>query len=197
MLLDLSDAFDIIDHSVLFKWLSNQIGIKGMALKWFQSYLSDRYQYVKVEGQSVSLNHEVAQLPHLGHIQFNIYCTPIADILRELRTGFHVYADDHQLYLPFKPTDQDSANVVVNKIQIFMVEIQQCKVENMLKHNDDKTWFIVIETRRQRSIDIPHININGSDIASTSTVHNLGVMLDTCDGAKWNWNWHSTERLRV
>ncbi len=49
----------------------------------------------------------------------------------------------------------------------------------MLKLNDDKTEFIVIGTRQQRSkFDIPHININGIDIAPTSTVHNKGVMFD-------------------
>ncbi len=50
----------------------------------------------------------------------------------------------------------------------------------MVKLNDDKIEFIIIGTRKQRSkIDIPHININGSDIAPISTVHNLGVMFDS------------------
>ncbi len=64
VLLDLSVAFDTTDHTILLKRLSNRMGIKGNALKWFQSYLSDKYQYVKVEGQSsssVSLNHGVPQ----------------------------------------------------------------------------------------------------------------------------------------
>ncbi len=53
-------------------------------------------------------------------------------------------------------------------------------VKNMLKLNDDKTEFIVFGTRQQRSkIDIPHIYINGTDIAPTITVHNLGVMFDS------------------
>ncbi len=53
-------------------------------------------------------------------------------------------------------------------------------IKNMLKLNDDKTEFIVIGTRQQRSkTDIPHINIYGTDIAPTSTVGNLGVMFDS------------------
>ncbi len=61
-----------------------------------------------------------------------------------------------------------------------MVEIKQWVVKNILKLNDDKTEFIVIGTRQQRSkIYIPHININGIDIAPTSTVRNLGVMFDS------------------
>ncbi len=106
--------------------------------------------------------------------------THLADILRELGIEFHVYADDHQLYLAFQPIEQDSADIVVNKIQRCMVEVKQWMVKNMLKLNDDKREFIVIGTRPQRSkIDIPHININGIDIVPTNTVRNLGVMFDS------------------
>ncbi len=69
VLLDLSAAFDTIDHTILLKRLSNRMGIKGNAVKWFKSYLSDRYQYVKVEGQFsrfVPLNHGVPQGSSLG-----------------------------------------------------------------------------------------------------------------------------------
>ncbi len=127
VLLDLSAAFDTIDDTILLKRLSNRIGIKGNALKWFQSYLSDRYQYVKVEGQSsrsVPLNHSVPQGSSLGPYLINIYMTPLADILKELGIEFHVYADDHQLYLAFRLIDQDSADVAVNKIQRCMVEVK-------------------------------------------------------------------------
>ncbi len=106
--------------------------------------------------------------------------TPLADILRELGIEIHVYADDHQLYLAFQPIDQNSADVEVNKIQRCIVEVKQWMVKNMLKLNDDKTEFIAIGTRQKRSkLDIPHININGTDIAQTSTIPNLGVMFDS------------------
>ncbi len=87
VLLDLSAAFNIVDHSILLKRLSNTMGIKGNTLKWFQSYLSDRYQYDKVEGQSsrsVPLNHGAPQGSTLDTYLFNIHMTPLADILREL-----------------------------------------------------------------------------------------------------------------
>ncbi len=61
-----------------------------------------------------------------------------------------------------------------------MVEVKQWMIKNMLKLNDDKTEFIVIVTRQQRrKIDIPHIKINGTDIAPTSNVRNLGLMFDS------------------
>ncbi len=90
----------------------------------------------------------------------HVHVYNLADILRELGIEFHVYADDHQLYLAFQPIDQDSADVAVNKIQRCMVEVKQWTVKNMLKLNDDKKEFIIIGTRQQRSkIDIPHINL--------------------------------------
>ncbi len=89
------------------------------------------------------------------------------------------------LYLAFQPIYQDSANVAINKSQRSMVEVKQWMVKTMLKLNDDTMEFVVIETRQKGSkIDIPHININGINIAPTSIVHNLGVLFDTEKGMK-------------
>ncbi len=97
----------MIDHTILLKRLSNQMGINVMALKWFQSYLSDIYRYVNFEGlssKSVPLNHGVTQGSALGWVLINIYITPLANIIRELGIEFHVYINDYQLYLEFQPT---------------------------------------------------------------------------------------------
>ncbi len=125
MLLELSAAFDTIYYTILFKRLSNWMEIKGMALKWLQSYLSDRHQFVKVEGQSSGAVHLTHSVPTLVPILFKMNTTPLANILREIGIEFHVYEDDHQLYLAFQPIDQDSADVAVNKIQRCMAEVNQ------------------------------------------------------------------------
>ncbi len=77
--------------------------------------------------------------------------TRLADILIELGIEFHVYADDHQLYLAFQPIDHESADVAFNNIQRCMVEVKEWMVKNMLKLNDDKIKFIVIGARQQKS----------------------------------------------
>ncbi len=51
VLLDLSAAFDTIDHNILLNRLENFVGISGSALAWFKSYLSDRHQFVEVNGE--------------------------------------------------------------------------------------------------------------------------------------------------
>ncbi len=56
VLLDLSAAFDTIDHDILIDRLQNYTGIKGQALRWFRSYLSDRYHFVYLNGESSQLS---------------------------------------------------------------------------------------------------------------------------------------------
>ncbi len=55
VLLDLSAAFDTIDHDILIDRLQNYTGIQGQALRWFRSYLSDRYHFVYLNGESISI----------------------------------------------------------------------------------------------------------------------------------------------
>ena len=64
VLLDLSAAFDTVEHSVLLSRLSNSFGIRDTALRWFRSYLSDRSQHVSLNGKvsdKFQLTHGVPQ----------------------------------------------------------------------------------------------------------------------------------------
>ncbi len=58
VLLDLSAAFNTIDHNILLNRLENSVGISGRALAWFKSYLSDRHQFVAVN-EKVSITSAV------------------------------------------------------------------------------------------------------------------------------------------
>ncbi len=75
VLLDLSAAFDTVDHAILLKWLETRIGLRDLALEWIKSYLSDRHQHVSVAGTKLmpqDLNHGAPQGSVLGPILFSV-----------------------------------------------------------------------------------------------------------------------------
>ena len=100
-LLDLSAAFDTIDHSVLLSRFHHTFGISGTALSWFQSYLSDRTHVVSVNGASsahAALNFGFPQGTVLGPILFVLYTHPISEIVSYHSLSHHSFSDENQLY---------------------------------------------------------------------------------------------------
>ena len=180
VLLDLSAAFDTIDYSLLLQRLSDRIGIKGQALDWFRSYLSERLQSVTLQGKSsrsVPLSHGVPQGSVLGPILFTIYVTPLGDIMRKHKINFHTYADDTQIYLSFRPTSSVADNL--KRIQECIADIRSWMIKNMLKLNEDKTEMLVIGTKQQlKKITVPELVSNGCVVQPKDSVRNLGVLLD-------------------
>ena len=81
LLFDLSAAFHTIDHQILLSRLYSLFGIQSTALKWFESYLSDRFTSVNNSSSPLSqLRYGVPQGSVLGPVLFVLYTTPLSDI---------------------------------------------------------------------------------------------------------------------
>ncbi len=180
ILLDQSAAFDTIDHTILLSRLEQRFGIKGKALKWFQSYLKDRKQYVNIDGARSSprdLEFGVPQGSVLGPILFTCYTTPLGDIIERHGLLRHFYADDTQIYLSMKPGPETTDQAVI-KIQNCIREVGQWMASNFLKLNDSKTEVMVFGAKHKLQPLQINIQIGDQPIRPSKTVRNLGVVYD-------------------
>ena len=185
VLLDLSAAFDTIDHSILLSRMESVLGVKGSALQWFKSYLLGRKQRIKIN-DDFSENQEilwsVPQGSVLGALLFLIYIIPLAQLIRSYGLNNHGYADDTQLCLSFKKT---SDNAIV-KSEILNLEKCLCDIsvwmsQNKLKLNNDKTEIILFGSKKHLAeLNIKSLSVAGTDVSVASEpVRNLGAMFDS------------------
>jgi len=183
VLLDLSAAFDTIDHDVLLSRLHTLLGISGAALEWCRSYLTGRSQSIQIDNnrsKSMSLEWGVPQGSVLGPLLFLIYILPLGHLIRQHALQFHGYADDTQLHITVSPVSQMSADNAVTRLEGCLTDIHCWMSQNMLKLNSDKTEIVVIGTKSQRiKINIPSLSVAGQTVTvRCEPVSNLGAILD-------------------
>ena len=140
-LLDLSAAFDTIDHGILFKCLSLWYGISGTALNWFSSYLTGRHQTIKIANcfsAALPTSCGVPQVSVLGPLLFTLYTTPLSSVIQNHNFDHHIYADDTQI-----------KHRSLNQLSDCLQEIFLWMTDSKLKLNADKTEFLIIATPKQ------------------------------------------------
>ena len=182
-MLDLTAAFDTIDHGTLLKTLQTRAGVTGSALKWFKSYLAGRTQQVRICGVSsekVNLKTGVPQGSCLGPVLFTIYVADLFAIIERHLPDAHGYADDHQVYLSFRPLPTSNQLEAVQSMEACITDIRRWMIPNWLMVNDSKTEFLIIGSKQQlERVNIASIQVGDAKITPVKSVRNLGVIFDS------------------
>ena len=172
--LDFRKAFDTVDHKLLLEKLSIA-GIRGIANKWFQSYLSESKQYVQL-GDEVSpqriITRGVPQGSILGPLLFLIYINDINKAV--LHGSLRLFADDANIF--YKGGD---SNILQQQIEADLSRLGQWLCNNKLSINFEKCNFMYI-CSQQRKPYLPRINVQilNRQIRYTNCYKYLGVLID-------------------
>ena len=117
IMIDMSAAFDTVDHIILPTRLSKCFGINNTALSWFKSYLSNKSQCISVSNcvsKPCLLSSGVPQGSVLAPLLFTLYMKPLASLVSNFRFDCHFYADYVQYCITFNYTNAFDTSVITN-----------------------------------------------------------------------------------
>ena len=182
--IDLSRAFDSVDHGVLLtklKWY-------GVDPEWFGSYLSDRRQVVRGGTLSLPLSHGVPQGSLVGPILFSIFTNDLPSYLPHGR--LISYADDTQLLDSALPKE---LTFLKTRQEETILAVQSYFTSNSLKMNPSKTTLLLVGTAQNlKKTASFHLNISGHILTPSPFVKMLGVTVDS----NLSWEKHISDVVK-
>ena len=178
ILLDLSAAFDTVDHTLLIDDLM-YIGVEGVALNWFKSYLENRSYHViinETKSERRTLQRGVPQGSVLGPVLFPIYTIELAWILKQHNVKFKMFADDTQFYFIINNVED-----TISALNSLVYDIKQWMAKKKLKLNEEKTECLIIGTKHDTTKydDLKEVSINNRGIILSRSVRDLGFVIDS------------------
>ena len=194
-LLDLSSAFDTLDHSSITNSLSTWYGIDGIAPDWFVSYVSDRKQKVKLM-DCLSSQAEVAfgvpQGSVLSPLLFTLYTTPLSYVIQRHNVKHHLYVDDTLIYLSLSLKNPDISLGILTKC---LQDVSSWMSSKKLKRNPDKTDFLLIGSKvlREKISKCFPTRLLAQEVTPSPSARNLGIVFDSA----LNFRSHISGRYRA
>ena len=177
--LDFSKAFDTVDHTILLQKLECY-GVRGLALTWMKSYLTNRQQFVCVNGASSAYEEVVCGVPQgsvLGPLLFLLYINDMAQISTKLFSV--LFADDSNLFI-----SDSNINDLITTMNNELNGIYLWLNTNKLSLNIDKSNYMIFTQRNISQCN--DVFINGQKLERVFSTKFLGVVIDH----KLTWKKH-------
>ena len=182
VLLNLSAAFDTMDHKILLDILEYRFGITGLVLKWYQFYFTDRTQTFQVElDRSIAfiIDWIVPQGSVIGPLKFIAYTEDLPSVIEKHELDHHLYADDTQIADHLQLTQAAAA---ITNIERCVKSIHVCCTSKRLQLNPTTSKIIWFGSRtslhRLHGVDLS-LHIGADIIAPLSVIRDLSVFLDS------------------
>ena len=193
--IDLSAAFDTVDHNILIDLLHETFGIGDKALRWFQSYLENRFCKVKIGkeySEKKSLDFSVPQGSCAGPVLYLSYAASISDVVPDVSDegdprliGIIGFADDHAMKKSFIPTLEDDEDACIVSLQACLSRVKEWMDSMRLKMNEGKTEFIIIGSSHQiAKCSTTQLKMNNIEVQRSSVIKYLGTHMDERLGFK-------------
>ena len=178
--IDLKKAFDTVNHKILLLKLEHY-GVRGELLKWFESYLTDRKQYVFYNGISSEVLKITCGVPQgsvLGPLLFLIYINDLPTISDKLQ--FFLFADDTNIYF-----DSHDLKIIEKTVNHELKKLTLWLNVNRLALNVSKTNFVIFRANKPIDHNVTLV-MNKKALEQKNHVKYLGVLVD--EHLRWDSN---------